>query len=354
MTEQIRALASGLPRGARLPRVRALCVQYGVSSVTLGRVLQDLQHEGVVARRPRAGVYAGPATSQATVGIVIGHNIFAPGFSPYWAMQLHAAFRVAGEFGIRCFSYMDMPTGANQSAGIMEWPGHAQLVRDMGDGVLDGLLIVNEPELPLLRQLRAGSLPLVELTGNDSIGYRVAPDTRSMLNDAVGALFAAGCRRMALLNVVAEPEAALFGAALRNRDLRVAPRLLWTYADWAARIAHTTREDWAAQLVSARWETLGLVNARPDGIVILDDTMARGAIRALETRHVEVGRDVRLAVMATPHSPVLAGYEDRLILLQLDPEVVARVGYEMLVQLMAGREIVTRNSLVRVRVDVPG
>ncbi len=341
---RIRELAAGLRRGERLPTVRRLCASCGLSTATMELALEQLERERVIVRRPGAGIYIGPALGEKTVGIVIGHNIFAPDCSPYWSLLLQAAFRVAGERGIRCFSYMDVRETA------FEWLKHGQLERDVASGVLDGILIVNAPEPATLSWLRGGTLPLVEIDGEGG-ACMVCQDVGAIAADAATLLVERGCTRIALLIHTIESVRQMFIRTLKRKSVPVDHRLLWSYMKFAGEVSHVGLEDFAAAFIRSRWETLGLVDARPDGIVIMDDTMARGAARALETLGVRVGRDIQIAALGTCHSPVLAEYEDRMHLLLLEPEIAVRSAYEMLERLMAGGKPKKRCMTVRPRVQ---
>ncbi len=341
---RIRTLAQGLPGGTRLPTVRKLCAKHRLSSATMERLLHQLELEKVLVRRPGSGLYAGAGTAQKTVGLVIGKNIFTPEYSPYWSQLLQAAFRIAGERDLRCFSYMDVGDTS------FEWAKHAQLERDITSGELDGILIVVEPEKATLEWLRDGSLPVVQLNGPRHV-WSVCQDTDSTIEEAVGLLAKGGSKRVALLGKTLDPFSRPFARALKRRDLPLDSRLTWAWSEWYDRIPSNSQEEFAARLVISRWETLGRVNARPDGIVIMDDTMARGAVRAFEAHGIVVGRDIRIAALGTQHSPVLADYANKLFLLLIDPEEQARMGFEMLEQLMAGKQPESRIMLVRPHVQ---
>jgi DNA-binding LacI/PurR family transcriptional regulator len=326
----IRKLAQGLPGGTQLPSVRALCATYRLSSATMVGLLHQLELEKVLVRRQGSGIYAGAGTMQKTVGLVIGKNIFTPEWAPYWTLLLHAAFRVAGERGLRCFSYMVMEDIS------FEWAKHAQLERDIAAGELDGILTVVEPKEETLTWLRDGSLPVVQLNGPRN-AWSVCQDTDGAIDDAVGLLVEAGSKRVALLGKTLDPFSKAFARVLKRRGLPLDSRLIWAWSEWYKLHPNYSQEEFAARLVISRWEDLGHVNARPDGIVIMDDTMARGAIRAFESHGIVVGRDIRIAALGTKHSPVLADHANKLFLLQIDPEEQARMGFEMLEQLMEGK-----------------
>ncbi len=344
---RIRTLTQRLPGGTRLPTVRELCATHRLSSATMERLLHQLELERVLVRRPGSGIYAGEGTSQKTVGLVIGKNIFTPEYSPYWSQLLQAAFRVAGERALRCFSYMDVRETS------FEFAKHAQLERDITSGELDGILIVVEPEKATLEWLLNGSIPVVQLNGPRN-AWSVCQDTAGTLEEAVGLLAEGGCKRVALLGKTLDPFSRPFARALKRRGLPLDSRLTWAWSEWYDRIPVASQEEFAARLVISRWETLGRVNAQPDGIVIMDDTMARGAIRAFEAHGIVVGRDIRIAALATKHSPVLAHYANKVFLLQIDPEEQARMGFEMLELLMAGKKPKSSLQLVRPHVQMAG
>jgi DNA-binding LacI/PurR family transcriptional regulator len=342
---RIRTLAQGLLDGAQLPTVRELCTTHQLSYATMELVLKQLELEKVLVRRPGSGIYAGAGTSQKTIGLVIGKNIFTQAWSPYWSQLLQAAFRVAGERELRCFSYMPVQDIS------LEWAKHAQLERDIASGDLDGILIVVEPEKVTREWLQGGSLPVVQLNGPRN-AWSVCHDTASVIEQAVGVLAEAGSKRVALLAKNLESFSKPFAQALKRRGLLLDSRLTWGWSEWYDRIPNSSQEEFAAQIVISRWETLALVNAQPDGIVIMDDTMARGAMRAFEAHGITVGRDIRIAALGTKHSPVLADHANKLFLLQIDPEEQARMGFEMLELLMAGKKPKPSVQLIRPRMQM--
>lgn len=342
---RIRTLAEGLLDGAQLPTVRELCREHRLSSATMELVLKQLELEKVLVRRPGSGIYAGVGSSQKTVGLIIGKNIFTQGWSPYWSQLLQAAFRVAGERRLRCFSYMSVQETS------LEWAKNAQLERDIASGDLDGILIVVEPENATREWLQGASLPVVQLNGPRN-AWSVCHDTASVIEQAVGVLAEAGSKRVALLAKNLESFSRPFAQALKRRGLLLDSRLTWGWSEWYGRIPNSSQEEFAAQVVISRWETLALVNAQPDGIVIMDDTMARGAMRAFESHGIAVGRDIRIAALGTKHSPVLAEHANKLFLLQIDPEEQARMGFEMLELLMAGKKPKPSVQLIRPRMQM--
>ena len=77
-------------------------------------------------------------------------------------------------------------------------------------------------------------------------------------------------------------------------------------------------------------------DAVPDGIVVLDDMMTRGALTAISQLGIVPGRDVQIASHTNVGSQVLFGYENSLVFLEIDPSKVAEAMFELLETLMRG------------------
>ena len=78
------------------------------------------------------------------------------------------------------------------------------------------------------------------------------------------------------------------------------------------------------------------VTNTPDGLVILDDMMARGALVALSKRGQRPGSDVKIATHVNAGSTALHGYEDDLSLIEVNPAHIVSAMFSMLETLMAG------------------
>jgi len=346
-SQRLRDLIETLPQGTRLPTVRALCRQHGLAMATMSRILHDLQNEGLILRRPRSGLFTGTSVNPCAVGIVIGNNIFTPGYTPYWSLLLHAAFRIAGEYGLRCLSYME-----DQGAAI-PWARHSQLLSDIQSGTLHGLLTLSAPSRDLLAQLRAAHLPIVALTSGGGGEWRVESDMPAWIGGCVSAMAERGARRIALLCINPKPVPNVFSAAIRRVGLTVEPRLIWIASDWWEHLDADSSAPLPVQIIDNRWKTLDLVGKRPDGIVIEDDAMACTIIDTLEARGVRVGHDIQIAARTTRYSPVLAPYANRIIMAETDADALARTAYDMLTTLMAGKQPAAAVGTVQPRILLP-
>ena len=83
-------------------------------------------------------------------------------------------------------------------------------------------------------------------------------------------------------------------------------------------------------------EDLLRVGDRPDGLVINDDVLARGVLRALLDRHVNVPDDLAVITHSNAGSDGM-DFPVTLTCLETDPAEMIEKAAEMLVQLMSGR-----------------
>ncbi len=162
----------------------------------------------------------------------------------------------------------------------------------------------------------------------------------------VESLAAQGCRRIGLLTSFGflrnlEPPITVdrdaYRETLHRLNLEFRPEWIW----------EQRMEGWPAVVPESfgQWEEQGhqamaaLFAARqtgsaPDGLVITDDGMARGALTAARQMGLVVGRDIYIATQANKGSPVLKFCEEPMTLLEVDPIEIVEAMFAMLERLM--------------------
>ena len=83
----------------------------------------------------------------------------------------------------------------------------------------------------------------------------------------------------------------------------------------------------------------GAVAGRPDGLIILDDVMTRGALTTLHRLGLHAGQDIVIASHANKTSSVLHGYEHCLIRLEFDPAEIVQALFALLDAQLQGRPL---------------
>jgi DNA-binding LacI/PurR family transcriptional regulator len=112
-----------------------------------------------------------------------------------------------------------------------------------------------------------------------------------------------------------------------------------THSEQGFRIACETFGD------SSSTQSLGS-KMMPDGILVTDDMMTVGLLRALQLLNLRVGKDIIVATHSNLGSPVLSDYEDVLIRLEIDPSRIVRAMFDILETLLRGEIPAAQNHLV--------
>lgn len=285
--------AGRLAPGERLPSVRALAADLGVSASTVAAAVADLRRRGVVVSRPRSGLRVAdrpPLTAPpVAVPTPAGVRDLATGNpDPAYLPDLRAAFSAVAALPPRLYgeSAMVAPLRAAAEAALGEDGLTAAGLCAVG-GALDGVeralaahlapgdaVAVEDPGY-------AGVLDLVRTLGLELVPVRL--DDRGMVPEALRAALSSGVRAVILTPRGQNPTGAAFDAT-RARDLRA---------------------------VLAR---------RPDVLVVEDDHL--GPIAGVPMRSLTPGRERWAAVRSISK---WLGPDLRVAVLAGDPVTVARV-----------------------------
>ncbi len=226
----------------------------------------------------------------------------------------------------------------------------AELAILRGDQVFaDGVIMSPVALTPADESLRHPLFPAV-LIGDRGLGAAVAhvgPDNRGAVAAALGHLIALGRRRIALLGSGAGPSqtcehrTAGYLDALATAGLSVDPELLWT-SDW-------NFDQGRAVTAAALTAGVGF-----DAIFAMNDSAARGALKALQQAGVAVPQQV--AVAGFDHTGAGAQQEPGLTTVGPSPDQVARIALERLVgqfdgAAAAGQSVIDHELIIRRSTD---
>ena len=112
--------------------------------------------------------------------------------------------------------------------------------------------------------------------------------------------------------------------------------------------ARKTGEEWGRQAFRDLFSA-DLLEA-PDGVVIADDMITRGAMLAARQLGIVVGRDVKVASHANKGSLILQEYAEELALIEFDPAEIVEAMFRMLERLMAGIGSVKKAKLIQPKI----
>jgi DNA-binding LacI/PurR family transcriptional regulator len=211
---------------------------------------------------------------------------------------------------------------------------------------LAGLLFAGESNPAALKWLLKQKVPLVALSYAPVAPYRVRLDHSQTAHLGTSELARRGCKHIALwipVGVGIGPEAgrddfeelAAFKSALAEHGLKFDPSLVWRGSDLSAGVPATPEASNFEQGAEAARGVFEGKTPKPDGILVLDDLMARGALSVFQEQGLRPGQDFQLATHTNRGSQLLLGFED-IIRLEFDPHQIAVAMIDLLDTLIAG------------------
>ena len=339
ISAQLLELAHQLGPDVKLPTVLQLCAQLGVSVTTLNTVLAELESQKVIYRRHGVGIFVSPQLRQKCVGLVCAPNFFRAGISPFWQQLIEGVNRRATDAGEGFRFYLAM------APARPDLPVSEDLFDDVCAGRLHGVLMVGQAA-QTTAWLMSQQVPVVNFAGDGS--WSVQIDYEAIVRAAVERLVAQNCRELAMATP-AEPDnfgktefsssAQGFVDELQARDLPLEKSWIWDASlalDEAATPMPDTHQE---QGYRAAMEIFGPDRAlenRPQGLVVTDDMMARGALAALHKLNLQPDTDVKIVSHLNAGSTVLQDYQNELEFVIIDPADVTRTLFETLETLMNG------------------
>lgn len=359
LREQLAAMARRLGPGGKLPRVTDLCHELGVSPTTLNRVLGEMASDGTLERRHAVGIFVREDTpARVRHLLMICHPTFFQSAtqSPFWAMLVDGIRERVRSAG----SLLDVHF-ARDDDSLSPFLGSVR--QEIENGQVDGVIGIGL--YPDSVQWLQSHVPFVSFGGEAT--YFVGDNPESLIYLAVDALVAQGCERIGFwqsvapfrreYNYVTNCENHLLSVleeALKFRGREFHRCLTKTNTHLLSGPDDSTTETQQEQGFRTAMEVFGgdkqsstrngghpekRLEMQPDGIVICEDLMTRGALAALAQLGKVPGRDVFIATHANQGSNVLHRAEKGLSLIEFDPREIVDLLLGSLEHLMAGEKI---------------
>lgn len=370
VSSQLEEIALQLGPKTKLPRVSDLCVQLNASITTVNAALGDLETRGILQRRPGVGIFVAPDLHRANILLLCNSGLLSRSdLSPFWAMLIQSAQARAHNDALGFDLQFAEPTfGVRRSS----MPAVSESVtRLIETNRVNGALAVGLAE-GTIAYLQQRGIPVVAFAG--PANHTVQQDFMGLIHSGVRALADAGARRIALWSplqtycprsdsnhyIAARYEA--FRSALADAALPFDESLVRQNEYRAPEPDSSTEVPFARQGYETAMDVFANPGGTelPDAILSTDDMMTAGALSALRRCDVQVGeatgngtRSVLIATHANAGSPVLIGYEDALILLEMDTAAVVEALFADLETLMAGKELPGDRTLVQCSVKLP-
>jgi len=332
-------LAKKIGPGEKFPPMMELTKGLGVAMATLDQGFSRLESQGVVERRQGSGIYVSRSIARRRIGMVFGSNVFSAGVSPFYQMLLGRCESRSALLEERFSFYIDMEARHRSSGEI---PAHADLVEALLNHKLDGLLLAARASEEQETWLRRQGIPVVSFAVRDTGPWCVTVHYEELIRLGVQSLRDAGCHTIGLLGILAE-HGPVFLKALGDSGLPVDPAWVLCPKNGDHPPADTHDQlgrDYALQLFTQdKARRKANKSGMPDGILITDDLLARGACTVLEAAGRSIGKDIKVATHATKGARVLSPWERDLARIVVDPEQIVDAMFALLEAQLEHREL---------------
>ncbi len=328
--------------GEMLPSENVMARKFSVTPVTLRKALGILSDNGLVERYHRRGTVVKDPLAQGEFAIVLRPKLLED--------EASSAFR-------KIASLLSENIGARNT----QWHTKLHLGKKVDSDLYAGQLFpatldLLEPDVlkrlrgvftfhplhELMEPLRQKNIPIITIAGEDrEANVEVVPDLDVFYRESINHLCHVGCKTVGFMWTH-------MGKALRP-ELRDESHLFDKYAvdagfavkeQWLPAVINDITERKAYDTFVKFWQQ----GDCPDGLVISDDVIAKGVLRAVLHKNIRVPEQIRLITYANKgielpfHKPVTR-YE-------FDLEEVASLAVETMIKLINGRKCEQHTSIL--------
>lgn len=318
---KVREIALAKGPGARIPSVRTLIRVCNVSQAAVVEALDRLAQSGLIEKRPRSGIFVQNRPWRRPRLILVEPDIVVTP-SPFGEMVLYElADQYSGPLTSLIVRFVlaswdpQSVSSPREMLSQEDWKkleaGHYASVIAFG---VDEMLV-----------------PMIEATGVPVIGFSCPARYLSqipmhdLVRQGVEALVADGCQRIMLMDTPFAPISQIH--ALAQQVAGPGIELVPVHMGMVASNKHPVVRRYpyfeqglaAAEILLRRKRDKGA-----DGVLCMDDLFCHGLLVGMLRKGKSIADMPRIATYANRNSPVLAAYEDDLILIEFDPAALAK------------------------------
>ncbi|MFH1497545.1 MAG: GntR family transcriptional regulator [Verrucomicrobiota bacterium] len=276
-------ITSGVFRSnQKLPTFDELTLKYGVSRFTIQSVVNQLKKEGFIYGIPRSGLYVAEAPPHLNcVGLVFSTAPGKTDWPRFCALAKDAVSRLESASGYRIRTYHNVD-GLNPSPESKALKGDIMQRRLAAViTLLDATKIV---ETPLFQDLQIPVYSLFSLSRQFKLPAGVStlePSYELFVQQSLGKFKLHGCRRLAWLSI----------PPIRHDQGYFEESGFKTKPHWLLQLPRTT-DDHVHAIVSLLFDQPA--SKRPDALMLADENLVPGALRALADMGLKPGRDLEI------------------------------------------------------------
>jgi DNA-binding LacI/PurR family transcriptional regulator len=318
-----RILSGECAPGERLPSVRAVAKELGVHYLTVAHAYRQLQADGLIVLKNRLGAFVKDGKKTGEFLIVTGAPSVRGTYIAALTDGILSRFRSHNiAASVRFVGHDDahLPILLQTLRGLIQ------------ERALRGVWLMSvEPSWVLAVQdlLVEFAIPLIHLSPRRTARFSVLLDYAGAIRNGARHLVEEGCRSLAMLLFGFEPfaeNAEAFRATCEA--LRVAYRI--EMMPFKSDGALPTFEHFGREAV----ERLMQGAERPDGLLIMDDFIGRGALATLSRLGIGIPRDLRVCTFARKGDSFPSVFGVPVARLEADDDAVAAAACEMMEQII--------------------
>lgn len=306
--------------GDLLPSELELADRFSVAHKTIRQALNVLVDEGLIRRYYGRGTIVCDRLLTGEFAIVLHPESFRADSSPYWRLAVigltEALRRRNPRFRIKIH--------------LGEFPEHFEDLLE--PDVLKRLRAVftfadmNSVD----ESLRKAAVPVVSLSSESQ--YLVNFDYLSLADLALQRLQRSGCRRVGILcgSFTQESMAWRIDECIRQKATALG---IWIHPEWIPH--HQDKyitERSGMELFKEFWK----VPDHPEAVIVVDDVLCRGALRAMQEMGIDSPRDIKIVTQA--NRGVELPFHKAISRVEFNAESQVQLAVEMMMDLLAGRE----------------
>lgn len=323
-----------MKHGDKLPSVRDLAKSIRISPSTLDKAMRQLQQEGLIDRQPGRGIFINDRLSTGELAVVLKTPLLSSDSWPWYPMVYALLVDALHKHtDIHCQVKMHSGSGnlslhSKNFAGTLDLLDSAVLCRLRG-------VFTFHPLFEMGSELEKADVPIVRIGENlyDTGKYSVCPETsQPFYSKAVNYLCSTGARSVGLLWSIPlhheQPKENRGDVLLVSESL---PRGLQCRSEWMPYIHGNIDEQKGYELFMRFWQQQ---QGRPDAVIVADDVLCKGAMRAVLHLGLDLPRDIQL--ITASNRGIELPYHKSVTRLEHDTHEQVRLAVEMMAELLSG------------------
>jgi hypothetical protein len=324
--------------GDLLPSEADLSAQYNVHRHTVRHALDVLSRENLIRRHRGRGSIVLDRKAVGEFAIVISPRLLDADSHPFYGLMNGLLIRSLHELNPRW--QVKFHIGKDGKIGT-DYPATLDLLAPDVVRNLRGVFS-HHPLYEVETKLASANVPVVNvgLLGKFHVGF----DLSFLHSLAVTHLRDVGCKTVGMIWAINAMQQAAgttdilprFQRAAKTCELEISPEWTTPY------ITNVIVEQHGYETMMRLWKS----PSRPDGILVIDDVLCRGVLRAALQLGIEFPRDIRLVTYA--NRGVVLHYHKSVTRVEYDPMEQSRLIMDMMMTLVNGKQPVSA------AIDMPG